>query len=194
MFGNNIDSDNYQRITTKMEPVSPYGISKLAAHNLAVNYRASYDMFIISGILFNHESPRRGANFVTAKVIDGAVKIFKNKSDKLVMGNLNAIRDWGHSKDYVRAIYLMMQNDTAKDYVVSSGDARSIQNLIEYAFNKLNLDHKKFVVTDEKYLRPEELNILRGDCTPIKQDLGWQPEYNFESLIDEMIEYYMHKE
>lgn len=187
MFGNNIDEDGFQRITTPMTPVSPYGCSKLAAHNLAVNYRHSYEMFIISGILFNHESDRRGINFVTAKVVAGAVKIKDGLESKLKLGNLDASRDWGHSKDYVKAMHLMMKNTFPKDYVVATGESRTVEELANYVFNKLGLDYKKYVELDEKFLRPEELNVLKGDSSPIRQELGWKPEYSFEQMIDEMI-------
>jgi GDPmannose 4,6-dehydratase len=193
MFGNNIDSDGYQRITTPMSPVSPYGCSKLAAHNLVKNYRNSYGMFIVSGILFNHESPQRGVNFVTAKVVEGAVKIKKNKADKLCLGNLDASRDWGHSKDYVRAMHLMMQNETPKDYVVASGVSHTVAYLCDYVFSELDLNYKDYVVINENYLRPEELDVLKGDASEIRNELGWKPEYNFQSLLDEMIQYYMEK-
>lgn len=187
MFGNNIDEDGFQRITTPMKPVSPYGCSKLAAHNLAVNYRHSYEMFIVSGILFNHESDRRGINFVTAKVVAGAVKIKDGLESKLKLGNLDASRDWGHSKDYVKAMHLMMKNTLPKDYVVATGQSRTVEELTNYVFNKLGLDYKKYVELDEKFLRPEELNVLKGDSSPIRQELGWKPEYSFEQMIDEMI-------
>jgi len=187
MFGNNIDEDGFQRITTPMTPVSPYGCSKLAAHNLAVNYRHSYEMFIVSGILFNHESDRRGINFVTAKVVAGAVKIKDGLEPKLKLGNLDASRDWGHSKDYVKAMHLMMKNTFPKDYVVATGESRTVEELTNYVFNKLELDYKKYVELDEKFLRPEELNVLKGDSSPIRQELGWKPEYSFEQMIDEMI-------
>jgi len=187
MFGNDIDEDGFQRITTPMTPVSPYGCSKLAAHNLAVNYRHSYEMFIVSGILFNHESDRRGINFVTAKVVAGAVKIKNGLESKLKLGNLDASRDWGHSKDYVKAMHLMMKNTLAKDYVVATGESRTVEELTNYVFNKLGLDYKKYVELDEKFLRPEELNVLKGDSSPIRQELGWKPEYSFEQMIDEMI-------
>ena len=187
MFGNNIDEDGFQRITTPMTPVSPYGCSKLAAHNLAVNYRHYYEMFIVSGILFNHESDRRGINFVTAKVVAGAVKIKDGLESKLKLGNLDASRDWGHSKDYVKAMHLMMKNTFPKDYVVATGESRTVEELTNYVFNKLGLDYKKYVELDEKFLRPEELNVLKGDSSPIRQELGWKPEYSFEQMIDEMI-------
>jgi len=188
MFGNSIDEDGYQRITTPMNPVSPYGCSKLAAHNLAINYKHSYNMFIVSGILFNHESPRRGTNFVTAKVVDGAVKIFyKTNEAKLKLGNLEAARDWGHSKDYVKAMHLMMQNSIPKDYIVATGESRTVRQLTEYVFNKLGMNYQEHIEQDEKFLRPEELNVLKGDSFPIRQELGWKPEYTFEQMIDEMI-------
>jgi len=187
MFGNSIDDDGFQRITTPMHPVSPYGCSKLAAHNLAINYRHSYNMFIVSGVLFNHESPYRGTNFVTAKVVDGAVKIKRGLMNELKLGNLEATRDWGHSKDFVKAMHLMMQNDTPKDYVVATGISRSVKDLTQYVFNKLSLDYSNYVKLDEKFLRPEELNALKGDSLPIRQELCWEPEYSFESMIDEMI-------
>jgi GDPmannose 4,6-dehydratase len=193
MFGNSIDEDGFQRITTPMQPVSPYGCSKLAAHNLANNYRNSYNMFIVSGILFNHESERRGTNFVTAKVCEGAVKILKGKSSCLKLGNLNAARDWGHSKDYVKAMYLMMQNNSAKDYVVSTGESNTISNLVNYVFGKLNLEPQKYIKIDPAFLRPEELNVLKGDSSQIRNELQWKPEYNFETLIDEMLEYYLNR-
>jgi len=191
MFGNEIENDGYQKITTKMKPVSPYGCSKLAAHNLANNYRNSYNMFIVSGVLFNHESPRRGTNFVTAKVVDGAVKILKGKSKTLALGNLNAARDWGHSKDYVQAMHLMLKNDTPKDYIVSTGKSHTVGDLVKYTFNKLNLDFEKHIIVDPLFFRPEELNTLKGDSNPIRQELNWKPNYSFENLIDEMIEHFL---
>lgn len=193
MFGNNIDSDNYQRITTPMMPVSPYGCSKLSAHNLVQNYRNAYNMFIVSGILFNHESPRRGTNFVTAKVVNGAVRIKKGLDKTLAMGNLDAARDWGHSKDYVRAMHLMLQNKAPKDYVVSTGVSHTIHELCDYVFSFFGMNYKDYVILDKSYLRPEELNVLKGDCSPIKNELNWKPEYTFESLLDEMITHWMAK-
>ena len=187
MFGNCIDKDGFQRISTPMMPVSPYGCSKLAAHNLAVNYRHSYEMFVVSGILFNHESERRGTNFVTAKVVDGAVKIYQNNTKKLYLGNLSAARDWGHSKDYTKAMHLMMQNSEPKDYVVSTGESRTVRDLAEYVFARLGMDYSEFIEQNEKFFRPEELNVLKGDSSPIRNELGWKPEYSFEQMIDEMI-------
>jgi GDPmannose 4,6-dehydratase len=193
MFGNNYDQDFFQREITPMKPVSPYGCSKLFAHNLCNNYRNSYNMFITSGILFNHESPRRGINFVTNKVVSEAVKIHKGLSKKLILGNLNAKRDWGHAKDYVQAMWLMLQNNEAKDYVCATGESRSVQELVDYVFNKLNLSKEIYVESSEKYQRPEELNYLRGDSTKIREELNWNPSYNFNSMIDEMIEYWLNK-
>lgn len=189
MFGNSIDEDGFQRITTPMHPVSPYGCSKLVAHNLAMNYKHSYDMFIVSGVLFNHESPQRATNFVTAKVVDGAVTIKKGIKSELKLGNLDAARDWGHSKDYIKAMHLMMQNTSPKDYVVATGESRTVKDLTQYVFNKLDMNYLDYVTQDERFLRPEELNVLKGDSFPIRAELGWQPEYSFESMIDEMIEW-----
>lgn len=189
MFGNSIDEDGFQRITTPMHPVSPYGCSKLVAHNLAMNYKHSYDMFIVSGVLFNHESPQRATNFVTAKVVEGAVTIKKGIKSELKLGNLDAARDWGHSKDYIKAMHLMMQNTSPKDYVVATGESRTVKDLTQYVFNKLDMNYLDYVTQDERFLRPEELNVLKGDSFPIRAELGWQPEYSFESMIDEMIEW-----
>ena len=191
MFGNNIDNDGFQRESTRMVPVSPYGISKLFAHNMGINYRNSYNMFISNGILFNHESPRRGTNFVTNKVCKEAVKIKLGLTDKIKLGNLKATRDWGHAKDYVEAMWLILQQETPNDYVCSTGISHSVEDLVIYVFNKLGLDWKKYVNTDSKYLRPEELNDLKGDSTKLRELTGWKPKYTFESMLDEMIEYWL---
>jgi GDPmannose 4,6-dehydratase len=190
MFGNNIDEDGFQRETTPMNPVSPYGCAKVYSYNICRNYRNSYGMFISNGILFNHESPRRGTNFVTNKVVKTAVEIKKGLRDKLTLGNLEATRDWGHAKDYVEAMWLILQQDNPDDFVCSTGISHSVQDLVEYTFNKLGLDWKQYVTTDTKYLRPEELTDLKGDSTKLRK-LGWKPNYTFETMIDEMIEYWM---
>jgi GDPmannose 4,6-dehydratase len=193
MFGNNYDSDGYQRESTSLQPVSPYGCSKVYAHNLCHNYRNAYNMFICSGILFNHESPRRGINFVTNKIVSESVKIHKGLSDKLILGNLNAKRDWGHAKDYVVGMWLMLQQNISDDYVLATGESRSVGELVEYVFNKLNLSKEKHLITDKKYERPEELHYLKGDASKARNVLGWTTNYSFYEMIDEMIEYWNYK-
>ena len=193
MFGNQSDQDYFQRETTKMIPVSPYGCSKLYAHSLCHNYRNSYDMFISSGILFNHESPRRGINFVTNKVVLEAVKIKLGLSNELVLGNLDAMRDWGHAKDYIEGMWLMLQQEKPNDYVLATGISNKVSDLVDYVFGKLELDQEKYVKLDKKFERAEELHYLRGDATKAKTELGWQPKYTFESMLDEMIEYWLNK-
>ena len=190
MFGNNIDKDGYQRETTPMDPVSPYGCAKVYAYNICRNYRNSYNMFISNGILFNHESPRRGSNFVTGKVVKEAVKIKKGLSNSLSLGNLDASRDWGHARDYVKAMWLILQHDKADDFVCATGISHTVRDLVKYTFDKLGLDWKQYVKHDKKYYRPEELDNLKGDCTKAKTQLGWKHEYTFESMIDEMIEHW----
>ena len=191
MFGNNIDNDGFQRDTTPMNPVSPYGCSKVFSYNICRNYRNSYGMFISNGILFNHESPRRGTNFVTNKVCKEAVKIKLGLSDKLVLGNLTSTRDWGHAKDYVRAMWMILQQDKPDDYVCATGISHSVLDLVIYVFEELGLDWTKYVISDEKFLRPEELQDLKGDATKLKLVTGWTPEYSFETMLDEMIEYWI---
>jgi GDPmannose 4,6-dehydratase len=193
MFGNSFDDDKFQRETTPLTPVSPYGCSKLYAHSLCHNYRNAYNMFICSGILFNHESPRRGINFVTNKVVLEAVKIKLGISNELVLGNLNAMRDWGHAKDYIKGMWLMLQQDNPDDYVLATGKSKKVGDLVNYVFEKLEIDASKYVKTDSKFERAEELHFLRGDSTKARTILGWEPEYTFESMLDEMIHYWVEK-
>jgi GDPmannose 4,6-dehydratase len=190
MFGSSVDADNYQRETTPMRPVSPYGCTKVFAYNMVHHYRNAYKLHASNGILFNHESPRRGSNFVTNKVVKGAVEIAMGLSDRLEMGNMDSYRDWGHSYDYVRAMHMILQQDKPDDFVVATGITRSVRDMCEYVFTKLGLDYKNYVVQNPKYLRPEELPYLRGDNTKLVTQLGWKPKYTFETLMDEMIDHW----
>lgn len=191
MFGDSVDDDNYQRISTKMCPVSPYGCAKLFAYNICRVYRQSYGMHICNGVLFNHESPRRGSNFVTNKVVKEAVRIKLGLQDKLELGNMDSYRDWGHSKDYVRAMHLLLNHETPSDWVVATGETRSVREMCDYVFSKLGLDYKDYVVQNPIYLRPYELAYLKGDSQPIRDTLGWKPQYSFEQLMDEMIQHWL---
>lgn len=191
MMGNNIDTDNYQRETTRMSPVSPYGCSKLFAYNICRNYRQSYDMFISSGILFNHESIRRATNFVTTKVVKTAVEIYYGKTDKLILGNLKAYRDWGHAEDYVRAMHMILNYTVPDDFVIATGKSYSIKDLCTYVFDRLQLSLERYITSDQKYLRPEELNYLRGDSSKAREKLGWTPVYSFTMMLDNMIDYWL---
>ena len=187
MFGSSVDPDQYQRETTPMRPVSPYGCSKVFAYNIVHHYRDAYKLHTSNGILFNHESPRRGSNFVTNKVVKGAVEISLGLATQLELGNMDSYRDWGHSADYVKAMHLIVQQDQPDDYVVATGETRSVREMCDYVFSRLNLNYQDHVVQNKKYLRPEELPYLRGDSTKIRTQLGWKPEYTFEALMDEMI-------
>jgi GDPmannose 4,6-dehydratase len=191
MFGSSVDDDGFQRETTTMTPVSPYGCSKVFGYNIVRNYRKAYKLHASNGILFNHESPRRGSNFVTNKVVKTAVEIKLGLNHKLVLGNLDSYRDWGHSKDYVKAMHLIINNDAPDDFVVSTMVTHSVRDMVEYVFEKLDLDYTKYISRDEKFIRPEELDYLKGDSTKIRTQLGWEPEYTFETMLDEMIEHWL---
>ena len=191
MFGNNVDPDGFQRESTPMAPVSPYGCAKVFSYNICNNYKNSYDMYVANGILFNHESPRRGTNFVTNKVVKTAVEIKLGIKDKLTLGNLDATRDWGHAKDYVEAMWLILQQDKPDNFVCATGKSHSVLNLVSYVFGKLDLDFTKYVQTDSKYYRPEELEDLKGDSSKLRKATGWVPKYTFETMIDEMIDYWL---
>ena len=191
MFGNSIDDDGYQRKTTPMLPTSPYGCAKVMGYNLVRHYRVAYGMHACNGILFNHESPRRGSNFVTNKIVKGAVEIYRGKASKLTLGNLDASRDWGHSKDYVRAMNLIVNHKLAEDWVVATGESRTIRDMCEITFSRLGMDYKDYVGQDPKYLRPQELNFLRGDSTEIRTILNWEPEYTFDTMVGEMVDHWL---
>jgi len=184
MFGVTPPPQNEKSI---FAPVSPYGCAKLYAYHMTRAYRSGYGMFASNGILFNHESPRRGVNFVTQKIIKGAVRISKGLQDLLPLGNVLAKRDWGHSKDYMRAIYMIMQHDKPDDFVVCTGQQYTILEFVEKVFAKLGLEVKNHVVYDDSYLRPNEVPSLLGDNTKIRETLGWKPEITLDEIIDEML-------
>jgi GDPmannose 4,6-dehydratase len=177
-----------QRETTPFYPRSPYGVSKVFAHYITVNYRESYNLFAVSGILFNHESPRRGLEFVTRKVTDGVAKIKLGLAKDLRLGNLDAHRDWGFAGDYVRAMWLMLQQDEPDDYVIATGEAHSVQELVEIAFQHAGLDWRQYVVTDPAFLRPAEVDHLIGDPSKAREKFGWTPSVTFEGLVTMMVD------
>jgi GDPmannose 4,6-dehydratase len=193
MFGNSVDSDGSQRLTTPMNPVSPYGCSKVLGFNLVKHYRNAYKLHASNGILFNHESPRRGTNFVTHKVVKTAVEIKKGLKNKLELGNLDSSRDWGHSYDYVRAIHLITNHSSAEDWIVSTGETKTVRELCEYVFGSLGLNYLDYVIQNKKYMRSEELKYLKGDSAEIRNRLGWVPKYTFETMIHEMIDVWNEK-
>jgi GDPmannose 4,6-dehydratase len=177
-----------QRETTPLYPRSPYGVAKVYGHWITVNYRESYNMFAVSGILFNHESPRRGLEFVTRKITHGAALIKLGLASELRLGNLDARRDWGYAGDYVRAMWMMLQQDTAQDYVVGTGETHTVGEFCEAAFGRLGLDYRKYVIQDKRYYRPAEVDLLVSDPSKAHKELGWQPEVNFEQLVHLMVD------
>ena len=191
MFGNSSDDDGYQREETPMNPVSPYGCAKVFSYHLCRNYRSAYNLFASNGILFNHESPRRGTNFVTNKVCKEAVRIKLGQTDGLELGNMDATRDWGHAADYVRAMWMILQLDKPDDFVCATGVSHSVRDLVNYVFGKLDLDPQNLVSVNPRYLRPDELHDLKGDSGKMRKLTGWKPKYTFETMLDEMVDYWL---
>lgn len=173
---------------TPFHPRSPYGVAKVYGHWITINYRESYDIFGCSGILFNHESPRRGIEFVTRKISYNAVKIKLGLSKELGLGNLDAKRDWGFAGDYVKAMWLMLQQDTPDDFIISTGKTHSVRDLVDIAFSHLDLDYKKYIKKDERFFRPAEVDLLIGDHSKAKNELNWEPEVSFEKLVKMMVD------
>jgi GDPmannose 4,6-dehydratase len=177
-----------QNENTAFHPRSPYGISKVAGFDLTRNYREAYDMYCVGGILFNHEGPRRGYEFVSRKITSTVAQIKMGLAGELRLGNLEAHRDWGHAKDYVRAMRLMLQQDTPEDYVIATGETHTVREFCELAFSEVGLDYRKYVQIDERYRRPAEVDLLMGDATKARQKLGWEPTYTFPELVSEMVQ------
>lgn len=185
MFGKVAETP--QKETTPFYPRSPYGVSKVFGYWITRNYRESHGIFATNGILFNHESPRRGIEFVTKKITRAAAQIYASRGGKLSLGNLDSIRDWGHAKDYMEAAHLMLQHDKPDDFVISTGVGHTIKDLLDTAFEYLNLDWRNYVVQDPQFMRPAEVDLLLGDSTKAREVLGWKPKYNFKTLIEEMV-------
>ena len=185
MFGK--VAEEPQTETTRFHPRSPYGISKVAGFDLTRNYREAYGLYAVGGILFNHESPRRGHEFVTRKITSTVARIKHGRASELLLGNLEARRDWGHAQDYVRAMHLMLQQNEPDDYVIATGETHSVREFCELAFAEVGLDYRNYVKQDERFYRPAEVDLLIGDATKARRVLGWQPEYTFEQLIKEMV-------
>ncbi len=177
-----------QNEMTPFHPRSPYGVAKAYGHYITVNYRESYDMFGCSGILFNHESPRRGLEFVTRKISHGVARINAGLDHELRLGNLDSQRDWGHARDYVRAMWMMLQQDTPDDYVIGTGEMHSVREFVEIAFDRVGLDWRKHVVVDNEFYRPAEVDQLLADSTKARNDLGWEPKVTFDQLVREMVD------
>lgn len=186
MFGEVQESPQSEK--TPFHPRSPYGVAKVFAHWAAINYRESYDMFVSNGILFNHESPRRGEEFVTKKIVDSVARIYKGEQNELQLGNLDARRDWGFAGDYVEAMHQMLQHDKPDDFVVCTGETHSVREFCETAFGHVGLDYNDYVEVNEAFYRPAEVDILVGDCSKIKRDLGWEPKVTFRTLVKMMME------
>ena len=191
MFGLTVENDGFQRETSIMNPVSPYGCSKVFGYNIVRHYRRAHKLHAVNGILFNHESPRRGSNFVTNKVVKAACSIKLGLQDKLELGNMDSYRDWGHSKDYVKAMHAMLNHDVADDFVVSTMETHSVREMCELVFKYLDLDYKDYIEQNPKFMRPEELPYLKGDSTKIRETLGWKPDYTFKSMMHEMCDHWM---
>lgn len=186
MYGKVLETP--QTEATPFYPRSPYGVAKVYGHYITVNYRESYDLYAVSGILFNHESPRRGLEFVTRKVTDGVARIKLGLSSELRLGNLDARRDWGFAGDYVQAMWLMLQQDTPDDYVIATGETRTVKELVQVAFDRAGLDWEKYVKLDPAFIRPAEVDLLIGDPAKAKKHLGWTPKVSFEQMISMMVD------
>jgi len=186
MFGRVAEAPQTEK--TPFYPRSPYGVAKVYGHFITVNYKESYDIFAVSGILFNHESPRRGLEFVSRKITDGAARIKLGLAEKLALGNLEAKRDWGYAADYVLAMWQMMQHDTAENFVIATGKNHSVRDLCQAAFSHLDLDYRDYVATDPKFVRPAEVDILLGDASKARKLLGWEPKVSFEQMIEMMVD------
>ena len=189
MFGNADESP--QTETTPFHPRSPYGISKVTGFDLARNYREAYGLFVCSGILFNHESPRRGFEFVTRKITSSVARIKAGLAKELPLGNLEAQRDWGYAKEYVQAMHLMLQQDQPDDFVVATGQTHSVREFCERAFGRVGLDYRKYVVSRDEFFRPSEVSCLQGNAAKAEANLGWRPAVTFEQLVDMMVDYDM---
>ena len=187
MFGRMVE--NPAKETTPFYPRSPYGVAKLYGHWITKNYRESYNMYACSGLLFNHESERRGIEFVTRKISDGVARIHLGLSDHIALGNLDAERDWGYAPDYVKAIWMMLQQDTPEDYVIATNEKHSIREFLDIAFKHIGIDDwKEYVKQDERFMRPAEVDVLRGDYSKAEKELGWYPETSFENLVKIMVD------
>ena len=186
MFGRMVE--NPAKETTPFYPRSPYGVAKLYGHWITKNYRESYDMFNVSGILFNHESERRGIEFVTRKISDGVAKIYCGLQDKIILGNLDSKRDWGYARDYVESMWLMLQQDKPDDYVIATGKAHTIREFLDRAFKHIGIiDWSNYIGEDKRYMRPAEVDVLRGDSTKAREVLGWKPKTSFDQMVNKMV-------